>query len=292
MDEDFKILQVPRVKSSCILSKGMELSKLQESEESELVETSPCTSEKGELMVEVELSKSPSENFLDFDVLKLLLESYKDHFSEMKFSSRLKTAKLLWKEHRIYIHEDGKFKVRFAHTREDAIQVLKRIGRLIVGSLICNECKEPSVNCVTGKCGSCQADGLTRIPIEELFNGPILVRSLDSLEGGVELLDEVSKNLNRDPSQAINYLKKTDRKLKEAIEYALNFSIETQERKYLTGAVAIIAIARKNILLLEKLRDMLSLSKEEISDEKRKELIGIISEVIESDERLISTLRV
>lgn len=254
MKEETKNLLVPLLKEDCTLSEGSRIEDLRDLSGRDIVEVSPCTSERGKLMAEIDFSGVRKDHFLDLDVLGLLLDSYKGHFAEMKFSPKLGLGRVMWKAHRIYIYQKGKFKIRFAHSREDAIKTLNSLLRLIQGSIICEKCGNPTTDCILGKCDVCNESNSPRVlNIEDHFNGPLLLKGYESLKKALENSQKLEQELSQKkgvwPTNLENNIK---RNLKEAIEYSMNFSLESPIHEDSYIGVEIIAIARENLFLLNQ----------------------------------------
>lgn len=246
-------LLVPRLEKDCILSDIPKLESLHKTDEKEVIEVSPCTSERGKVNAEISLSKSPESVFLDGEILCLLLESYKNHFAEMKCSHKLGVGRVMWKAHRIYIYESGKLKIRYAHDRRDALKTLNSILRLTLSSINCKKCNQPAIECVLDDCETCGANESPQtVKIDEYFNGPLLLNGLESLKEAFKRARKQREKFYQEddswPSESENKVK---RKLYEAIEYSMNFSSETPELENLIISVELIALARKNLKLLE-----------------------------------------
>ncbi|KXB06345.1 hypothetical protein AKJ53_00560 [candidate division MSBL1 archaeon SCGC-AAA382F02] len=267
-------LIIPSIEEDCILSKGLETEELEETSD-EIVEISPCASERGKVMAEVDLSQKEGKPLLDSNVLCFLLEAYKDHFAEMKCSSRLGIGRVMWKAYRIYMYQKGKFKIRFAHNREDAIKMLNSIERIILSSIICKKCEKPAIECILNKCESCASNNSPQIiKLENFFNGPFLVRGIEAIEEAIrEGLQINHKSLLEKESWPSEINGKIKRRLHEAVEYSMNFCLETSENENLKIGIVLIALAKKNLSLLEEEQAVIEMKESEIW-RKNKETIG------------------
>lgn len=284
-------LVVPRIEKACILSKGLELKDL-ESAEKELVEVSPCASERGEVMAEIDLSKKNEEPFLDTEVLCLLLKSFEKHFAEMKCSPRLGVGRLMWKARRLYVYENGKFKVRFAHDREDAIKTLNSLIRLLLGSIICGNCGEAAVRCITGECGTCTTSKPSReIQLDEYFNEPILKKGLESLEEALIHAYELDHDAFLKGDWSERGEKRVRRKLLEAIEFAMSFSLETSDPEGRTIGILLESLARENIIFLNQEKALAEMSEKDIPPEIKEETLNLVENLWRLNENLIRSLR-
>lgn len=267
-----------RTMEDCIMSKGFTLKDLKGSSEKGVIEVSPCASERGKVMAEIELL-GEDKPFLDMEILCLLLNSYKNHFAEMRCSTKLGVSRLMWKARRIYIYEKGKFKVRFAHSREDAVETLNSVGRLILGSVLCEICGKPAVECALGKCGKCFSDKYPEVvQLENNFNAPFLMRGINSLEealkGSQELRNYLLSN-KKWPDQIEGNMR---RRLRETIEFAMNFALETRDPEDLRIGTTLIAVARENLLILDLERKMTEIKME--SPEKFGKSIGKLESAV------------
>ncbi|MFW6386143.1 MAG: hypothetical protein ACOCZP_03245 [Candidatus Hadarchaeota archaeon] len=225
--KNVKRVALPDFAGKCVLSRTFGLEDLQISRGEEAVEVSPCASERGKVMVEVDLSGGSEIEFLSIEVLDLLLSSYENHFTEFKISKKLGFARLKWKAYKIYIYESGKFKIRFAHSREDALRMLNRVLNLIRGSLLCSECGRPSVECALGICGNCLKDDSCRnIRLDESFNSPLLIRGYDVIASSFPDFEKL-KNCFLEEDEGWKMTRnRIERKLREAVEYSMSFTLE------------------------------------------------------------------
>ncbi len=247
-------LIVPRIRDGCILARGLEIESLEEDGEKAVVEVSPCTSERGKIVTEIDISEGYENTpFLDSKILCLLLDSYESHFAELKCSTKLGLARLMWKAHRIYIYEKGKLKIRYAHSREDAIKFANSILRLVLPSLICDKCSLPIADCILAECVECTFDESPRIlSVQDFFNGPLLRRSYECLLEAFEKTEELRKRLF-DQREIPSYLKKSvKREFIKSIEYAMDFSLGLKEHNFLVAGVEMISLAKQSLLLIDQ----------------------------------------
>lgn len=262
----------------CVLSMGFKLKDLKGSNEKGVIEVSPCASERGKVMAEIELIEE-DKPFLDMEILCLLLNSYKNHFAEMRCSTKLGVARLMWKARRIYIYEKGKFKVRFAHSRGDAVKTLNSVGRLILGSVLCKICGEPAVECALGKCDKCFSDKYPEVvQLKNNFNAPLLIRGVSSLEDAVEESQELVNHLlskKKWPDQIEGNMR---RRLRDTIEFAMNFALETRDLEDLRIGTTLIAVARENLLILDLERKITEIKVE--SPKKFEKLMGKLERAV------------
>ncbi|KXA94150.1 hypothetical protein AKJ36_03395 [candidate division MSBL1 archaeon SCGC-AAA259I07] len=249
---------------SCVLSEGFEVESLENSGKEGAIEVSPCASERGKVMVELDLSEE-NKPFLDMETLCLLLDSYKSHFADLKCSTNLGVARFMWKARRIYVYEKGKFKIRFAHSREDAERVMDSLSRLILGSILCGECSEPSVECALGQCRACLTETPTTVTLEDSFNAPILLRGVKTLRESVEKFQALENYSFSEkwPEQMDKGLK---RNLKEIIESGMNFALQTRNLKDLRIGTTMIAVARGCLLTLDLERELVENKEPEIPE--------------------------
>lgn len=257
-------LTVLRTSDDCILSKGFGLEDLKSSDENRVIEISPCASERGKVMGEIDLS-GENRPFLDMETLCLLLSSYKGHFANLKCSTDLGVALFMWKARRIYIYEKGKFKIRFAHSREDAERVLDSLGRLILGSVLCEKCDQPSLECVLGECGICLPEKPEVVDLKSGFNAQLLSSGIKSFSGVLEKLQEL-KARSLSEKWPVRLDRSLKRKLEEAVESGMNFALEARSFEDLKGGVTLIGVARENLLMLDFERELVERKKSEIPE--------------------------
>lgn len=285
-------LLVPRIKEGCILSECLNLKDLESTPEKDVVEVSPCASERGKVVAEIDLSRGADRTFLEIEILCLLLESYKNRFSEMKCSPKLGVGRLMWKARRIYAYEKGKFKVRFAHSREDAIRTMDSIGRLILGSVNCEKCGCPAVGCVLDRCDVCVSDEPPRaIQLGDYFNGPLLLESLKFLDEALRKSRRLRQDfLVEEGEWPASLEREIRRKLKGAIEYSMNFCLETSNHKDSVIGVEIIALARESLHLLEHRRTLLENMVPELDEKDKKLASSLYKNVWKVNENLARAL--
>lgn len=285
-------LIIPRQEKGCALVENLKVEDLQSSEE-EVIEISPCTSERGEVMAEIDLSHENGSRFLDMKILCHLLESYKDRFAEMKCSQELGVGRLMWKARRIYLYENGKFKVRFAYSKEDAIQTLNSTIRLIYGSIICDKCGRPTIDCIFEKCEECKTDkSVQTISLDDYFNGPLLIKGVENLRESMEesrkLRREFSLKENKWPT---NIEKSMERKLRATIENAMNFSLKSQRQEAPRIGVVLISIALKNLILLDKMRTLTGLMEDGALGKSKTLIYELNSSLWQLQEDLVSGIQ-
>lgn len=246
----------------CTLSEGLELEGLENSGEEEIMEVSPCVSERGKIMAEVDLSNE-NRPFLDMGTLCLLLNSYENHFADLKCSPDLGVARFMWKARRIYIYKKGKFEIRFAHSREDAENVLDSLKRLVLGSILCKRCSRPSVECALGGCDSCLPETPEFVKLGDSFNTPILLRGVETLRSSAGKFREL-KNRSLSGKWPAQVAKSLKRNLKEAIEHGMRFALETRNLRDLRIGITLSAVARESLLMLDLEHELAKSKKPEI----------------------------
>lgn len=281
---------LPTYTDGCILSEHSGVDDLQKSGEEGAMEVSPCASERGKVMAEVDLSRGVEGSFLDMRVLRLLLTSYKAHFSEMKFSEKLGFVRLKWRAYKIYLYENGKFKVRFAHSREDALRVLNRVLNLVRGSLVCSECGEPAVECALDICDNCLGGRHPReIKLEDHFNGPVLERGFVSLAESILWSDDFGKSLLEKGEWPKDVQREIKRGLREAVEYSMNFTLEAKGREEVEMGVILGALAWNFHKFLKEIAALFD-SIELFSSESKRSYVSLVNGIWDFEKALYKLL--
>ena len=173
---------VPKFKEDCLLSKGIEVKDLLEIRKETVLYVKPCTSERGKLMADIELTKDPDSLFMDPKTLCSLLEIHRRRFAEMRCSEKLGVAKLRWGGREISIFKNGKLKIQQAIDRDEIMRIANSMSRLIWGSAICGVCGQPTINCASGKCGKCASHEKVTVQLAGLPNSELLQQGYASLE--------------------------------------------------------------------------------------------------------------
>ena len=133
-------------------------------------------------MADVELTKEPADQFIDPETLCSLLDVHRRRFEELKCSPSLGVAKLKWKGREISIFKNGKLKIQRALDRDEILRVANSVSRLIWGAAICEVCKQPTLNCASGKCKKCALEGQTVVQVDNLPNSELLHQVCTNLE--------------------------------------------------------------------------------------------------------------
>ncbi|GEM_PF-962936 len=246
---DVSELNLPRFSDSCILSEGLKIGELDDMSEDEVIEVSPCTSERGNIMAEIDFSGGKDKLFLDSEVFCFLLESYKRHFAKSKCEHGIGFGRVLWKGRKIHVYENGKFKIHQAHDREDAIRSLNSMIRLIFSGLMCRNCGRPAVDCALGKCSSCISETSYEVArFQDYFNGPILKDGFDSL---THVLHSALELAEEGEWEEAKFSLRMERSVRDAIEQGMNFSLETEGQKGLKIGTMLIGLGRESFRLLK-----------------------------------------
>lgn len=235
-------LLLPKFEDDCILIRGVELEGLLRAKDEKVTRIRPCASEKGKVIAEVNLRPESDEPFLDPEILCELLQAYERRFAEVTCSPKLGVGRFMWKARRIYMFERGKANVRFALDREDAFRMIDSAIRVVLGSVICERCSQPSVDCVSGSCKMCIRDEPPEsVRVSDYINGPFLKKARESLK---EVSSEM-EDLQRGEGHSLSGSEaaKFNRAIDRALEFAMDFSLRTPEKRDVVLGVAIIAKA-------------------------------------------------
>lgn len=213
----------------CILSKSIEFRDLMDLEKGEVVRFQPCTSERGDIMAEINLQPIADDTLIDPHILCRLLRAYSRRFTKMKCSSKLGIARVKWNSRRIYIYKQGKFNIRFAANKEDAIKTIHSMIRIVLGSILCERCGEPAIKCSLGLCGNCLSHGLKSISLDKTTH-QLSMRGFKSLYEAVD----ISKDILMNTSEIQSALKSSQlpifkNRIREGIEFFLNASLRANE---------------------------------------------------------------
>ncbi len=207
-------MSVPKFRDDCLLSKGIEVGDLLGVRKEAVLYVQPCSSERGKLMADIELTKAPDAQFIDPKTLCSLLEMHRRRFSEMRCSEKLGVAKLKWGGREFSIFKNGKLKITQAMDREEIIRLANSMSRLIWGSAICEVCGQPVINCASGKCGKCASHETVAVHFVGLPNSELLQQGYASLENIGDSTTEDS-----------------DSKLRKARYLALHFTMEAPSKE-------------------------------------------------------------
>lgn len=188
-------LSIPKFRDDCLLSKGIEVRDLVGVRKETVVYVQPCVSERGKLMADIELTKEPSGQFIDPETLCSLLDVHRRRFAELKCSQSLGVAKLKWKGREISIFKNGKLKIQRALDRDEILRTANSLSRLIWGAVICEVCKQPVINCASGKCGKCALGEKVTVQIDVLPNAELLHQVCANLEKAQKSPDESENSL-------------------------------------------------------------------------------------------------
>ena len=194
-------LSIPKFRDDCLLSRGIEVRDLVRVRKETVMYVQPCVSERGKLMADIELTKEPSDRFVDPETLCSLLNIHRRRFAELKCSQSLGVAKLKLKGREISIFKNGKLKIQRALDRDEILRVANSLSRLIWGAAICEVCKQPTLNCASGKCGKCALGEKMTIQTDALPNVELLHQVIANLEKARKFPDESENSL-----QAARYL--------------------------------------------------------------------------------------
>lgn len=186
---------IPKFREECLLSKGVEVRDLLRVRKGTVMYVQPCASERGKLMADIELTKEPAGQFIDPETLCSLLEIHRRRFAELKCSPSLGVAKLKWKGREISIFKNGKLKIQRALDRDEILRVANSVSRLIWGAAICEVCKQPTLNCASGKCGKCALGEQVVVQVDALPNAELLHQVYANLEKAQKSPDESENSL-------------------------------------------------------------------------------------------------
>lgn len=172
---------MPKFRDGCILSQGIEIGDLIKVRKETIMFVHPCSSERGKLMADIELT-GESDNFIDPETLCSLLEIHRRHFAELRCSPKLGVAKFMWKGREISVFKNGKIKIQRALDRDEILRIAANVSRLIWGAAICDVCGQPALNCASGRCGKCASEYKTPLRVSDLQYAELLQEGFAALE--------------------------------------------------------------------------------------------------------------
>ncbi|MEM3517362.1 MAG: hypothetical protein QW647_06205, partial [Candidatus Bathyarchaeia archaeon] len=171
-------------KEECSLSKGLKKERIVSFGETEIAYIQPCASEKGKVTADIVMSKEEKE-FFNFEVLCLILDLYKIMFAEERCSQALGTAIIKWRGRDIIIFKNGRINIKRALNKEEIEKILDSLIRLLLGSIICENCKKPLIDCAFGKCKKCmnikEELKINEEAFKKYLTGLFLIKSLNKL---------------------------------------------------------------------------------------------------------------
>lgn len=221
-------LMVPKFRDDCLVTKGIDVKDLVGVRKEALLFVQPCTSERGKLMADIELTRETDSRFLDPEKLCSLLRIHRHRFSDLRCSENLGVAKLRWGGRDISIFRNGKIKIQQARDREEILRVANAVSRLIWAAAVCSVCGEPVINCASGECGKCLLPEQTTVEVSGIAGSELLQQGHAALEGleGLTSLDYESR-------------------LQRARFLALHFAIETPRKEDAVLGLLLLAKAKK-----------------------------------------------
>lgn len=221
-------LTVPRFREDCLLTKGIDVRDLVGVRKEALLYVQPCTSERGKLMADIELTKEIDSRFLDPRKLCSLLRVHRHRFADLRCSENLGVAKLRWGGRDISIFRNGKIKIQQATDREEILRVANAVSRLVWGAALCGVCGEPVINCASGECGKCLLPEETTVEVSGIPGSELLRQGHAALEG---LEGPTSPDF--------------ENKLQRAKFLALHFAMETPRKEDAVLGLLLLAKAEK-----------------------------------------------
>ena len=99
---------VPRFREDCLAFRGIDVRELVGVRKDALLYVQPCTSERGKLMADIELTKDIDSRFFDPGKLCALLRVHRHRFADLRCSEALGVAKLRWGGRDISIFKNGR----------------------------------------------------------------------------------------------------------------------------------------------------------------------------------------
>ncbi len=196
---------IPKFRVDCLLSQGIEVKDLLRIRKETVLYVHPCTSERGKLMADIELTQEPDAQYLDPKILCSLLEIHRRRFSELKCSEKLGLAKFRLSGRDISIFKSGKIKIKLALDRAEILRIANSMSRLLWGAAICRVCGQPGINCASGKCGKCTSEEKVELQFDKLPNHELLQQSYASLEKARHSLENSGDHLSKSRYLALHY---------------------------------------------------------------------------------------
>ncbi|MBS3815928.1 MAG: hypothetical protein KGY45_05155 [Hadesarchaea archaeon] len=252
--------EIPIYHENCILRGSGDFGNLTEIDQEKIESVQPCGSEENKIMVEINLPTRKDELFLSPSVLCKILENYKN---QSACSENLGMGRVMWRDHRIYIYKHGKFDIRFATSEDDAIKTMNSISRLVLGSVFCEHCGQPALECALGRCGKCLAGNhLKSSEFFNAFNEPILEDGFGLVIGVLrQLINLVSENENQQIPFESQITEIRD-KIHEGIELFLDFLLKSSSWIKIVSSIDLISLSLELVVTLEKIMELERVVKE------------------------------
>ncbi len=276
-ENKIKGLTIPLVTEDCILSENMSVeSNFEISGDS--IEVTPCSSDQDSVMVEVKILQEDEDFFFDSEIFCFLLDCYEENFSKKNCSSELGLGKVDWRDHRLFAYDTGEFKIRQASSREDSIKILDSFIELILGSVFCEKCGRPALDCVRGDCGE---GSFETVRVEDYFGG--------SLRRSCDLLFDVlmdSKNFFQDN----NWLSKREgfvEGFRDSVRYALDYCVETPNIQGTRAGLFLIGISRDCLNLIQDIDLVVNGMGDDFNSETEQEIFDVLKICWELNETIL-----
>lgn len=213
MAVDEERVTLPKFREDCLLTKGIDVRDLVGIRKEALLYVQPCTSERGKLMADIELTREIDSRFLDAEKLCSLLRVHRHRFADLRCSEALGVAKLRWGGRDISIFRNGKIKIQQAMDREEILRVANAVSRLIWAAAVCGVCGEPVINCASGNCGKCRLPEETAVDVSGILGSELLRQGHAELEGLAEQAPpDYESRLQRARFLALHFTMETPRK--------------------------------------------------------------------------------
>ncbi|MBS7655884.1 hypothetical protein KEJ50_05225 [Candidatus Bathyarchaeota archaeon] len=272
-------------KEECDLTKGLKKGEITSFGEMEIAYIQPCASERGKVTADIVMSRE-DKTFFDFTMVCLILELYKIMFAEEKCNQVLGAAMIKWRGRDIIVFRNGRISVKRALSKDEVKKILASLNRLLWGSVLCNNCGKPLVDCAFGKCKKCMNAKEFKIDLsyfKKALTGLFLVKSLKklyeasgkTLNYSIDLtvfdkpkLIDVYQSVNEAAREALNCIAGASDVSEAclgliALSLIINFKASIQNAIELTGYLTKEAILKFLILISKAV-----LNKEDFKEEK------------------------
>jgi hypothetical protein len=267
-------------KEECSLYKGLKNEKTISFGEAEIAYVQPCASERGKVTADIVMSKEEKE-FFNFEIVCLILDLYKIMFAEERCSQALGTAMIKWRGREIIIFKNGRINIKRALNKEEIEKILDSLTRLLLGSIICDNCKKPLIDCAFGKCRKCmnikEGVKIDANYFKKALTGLFIIKSLEKFYEAAKKILNYSLDLTIFDTFKLFEVYKS---INEAAFESLNCINEASSLTEVSLGLITLSLAVNFKIAIQKALNMSFLNKEEIA----KTLVLISKTILDNEE--------
>jgi len=267
-------------KNECSLAKGLKKGEAISFGEAEIAYVQPCASERGKVTADIVMSKEEKE-FFNFEIACLILDLYKIMFAEERCSQALGIAMIKWRGKEILVFKNGRINIKRALNKEEIEKILNSLTRLLSGSILCENCGKPLIECAFGKCKKCMNINVkVKINIDylkQVLTGLFIIKSLEKFYEAAKKILSYSIDLTIfEKSKLIEAYKS----INEAAFESLNCINEASNLTEVSLGLITLSLAVNFKIVIQKALNMNFLTKEEIA----KTLVLISKTILDNEE--------